>query len=161
MTLIKLSTPKDFFDEVVEPNYNQFMSEPSSFRTAINVAISLFSMHEWIFELSKPKVEKLLGKTFVKKHNLWKHIEGQTSEACYIRDVANASKHVRLTINPSTKMTHIANTSIQMVTVGYNSPNPKPARTPSVIMDEQGQAISFDDCAESMFKFWQKFIPQL
>jgi hypothetical protein len=102
------------------------MTKTSSFRTAFNAATALFHLHEWVWEFKRTEVETKYGQTFAKKGEFWKFIEAQLPRAAFVRDLANASKHVKLTIKPSTSMTHIANTTIQTVGFGegaYGTPS--------------------------------------
>jgi hypothetical protein len=156
-----LDNPRDFLEEVTRPNYDDFFNEPSSFKTAFSLAMSLFNLHEWIFEFNKADVEKKFGKSFAKSGDLWKEVECQVPEAKFIRDLSNASKHVKLTIKPSTAMTHIANTEIQTSTYGEGSYGQGRYSAPSVIFHDDGNVVFLDDCAKKVFTFWESVIDEL
>jgi hypothetical protein len=89
-----------------------------------------------------------LGKSFSSKGALWQYVESTDSRYGYIRDFANSSKHVRLTQTPSTDVHHIANTSFQVASSDS-------AFGGGVKMKEHDTYVSFDECAEALFSYWQ------
>jgi hypothetical protein len=157
----RLASAKDFFNEVVEPNYNDFMRSRSTFRAAFNVSVSLFHMADWVFEHSKASAERALGTTFQARPELWRLVESQVRRAAYIRDVANASKHVRLTHQPSSGLTRIANTYITSVSFQSNAFQNNAFQTGELRIDDNNQAIVFDDCAKDVYDFWKGLITSL
>jgi hypothetical protein len=81
--------------------------------------------------------------------------------ADFIRDVANASKHVKLE-HSSTSMTHVANVSI--MTADYSSGSYGQGRyggAAELKIREGSDVVSFDKCAENMFQFWESLIGKL
>lgn len=156
-----LDNPKDFFEEVTRPNYNEFFSTPSSFKTAFGLAMSIYNICEWIFEFNQTDVEKKFGKAFGKANDFWKEVESIVPEAAFIRDLSNASKHVKLTINPSTMMTHIANTYLQTSTYGSGGYGQGRYSACAVVFHEGGRIVYFDDCAKKLFEFWEDLINDL
>ena len=114
-TILSMDDAKASFTEVVKPSYDEFIDTQSTFRTAFNAATALFQMHEWVYEFNRSDLEKKYSTTFNSKGEFWGFVETLSLGGKYIRDLANASKHVRLTIRPSTSMTHIENTVIQIV----------------------------------------------
>jgi len=159
--IIKLDSSKAFFDEVLALNFREFMNTSSSFSTAINMASSLFHMHEWVYSLDKAAAEKALNTTFSAKHEVWKYVEANVSQAGYIRDVANAAKHVVLTKRPSTSMTHIANTAVVSVGWGEGGYGQGRYSAPSVMMEEGTGQVSLDTCAKAVFGFWEDLVKRL
>jgi len=57
-----LDGPRRYYAEVMKPAYDEFFELPSSFRTAFNLASSLFHFHEWLYEYSRAKLEAHFGK---------------------------------------------------------------------------------------------------
>jgi hypothetical protein len=157
---VTLDNPRDFFDEVTRPNYEDFFNTPSSFKTAFSLAMSLFNLHEWIFIFNKDDVETKYGKKFTKPGELWEEVETQVPEAKFIRDLSNASKHVTLTIKPSTSMTHIANTEIQISSYGSSGYGQGRFSAPSVVFHNSGDVIYLDDCAKKLFDFWESLVDE-
>jgi hypothetical protein len=48
-----LDSPGKYYAKVMKPGYDEFCASPSSFRTAFNLASSLFHFHEWLYEYSR------------------------------------------------------------------------------------------------------------
>lgn len=156
-----LDDAKAFFQQVLKPSYDEFMGTPSTFRTAFNAVTALFHMHEWLYEFKKPEIEAKYAAVFPKKGDFWAHVETLVPKAKFIRDLANASKHVRLTIRPSTSMTHIANTSIQTVGFGEGGYGLGRYSAPSVTMKDGSTDVYLDDCAKDLFGLWDALIRDL
>jgi len=161
MTNQKITKSSEYFREVVEPNYKEFISNDSSFRTAFNLANALFNMRDWVFRLEKADAEKILGANFSNETQFWAFIEQQVPKAGYIRDVANASKHVKLTKHPSTSLTHVANTYISSGAFGAGGFGVGRFSAPTVMLEDQNNDVSFDSCATDLFNFWKKLVAQL
>ena len=102
-----------FFAKIVKPNVDDYRNKPSEFRTAFNAATALFHFHEWLFEYKQAELEAKYSLRFSGKGDFWGYVGGLVPSSKFIRDLANASKHVKLTVRPSTSMTHIANMVIQ------------------------------------------------
>jgi|SRR5271169_4308949 len=157
----KLNSPKEYFEQVLEPNYNAFMGAPSTFQSAFNVASSLFHMRDWVYNLKRAELEKALSEKFSDQAAFWRYIEKNVPGADFIRDVANASKHVKLD-HSSTSMTHVANVAI--MTAGYGEGGYGEGRyggAAELKIKDGSDDVSFDKCAQSVFQFWNKLIPKL
>jgi hypothetical protein len=115
VTEVVLDTSEKYFTEILKPEVQSFFANPSTFRTAFNVTRSLFHYHDWIYEDRRTALEAHFGKTLSKKGDFWAEVGAVHQAHGFIRDFTNASKHVRLTLRPSTSMTHIANTAIQVL----------------------------------------------
>ena len=46
MEIKRLEGARNYFNEVLKPNFDEFMGTPSSFRTAFNLVSALFHMHK-------------------------------------------------------------------------------------------------------------------
>jgi hypothetical protein len=157
MTELRLHHSWDYFDEVVTPNCNDFFGHQTTWARMFNAAAALFHLHEWVFVLDGDAAQKELGQSFATAFKLWEHVEATVPKSTFIRDVANSSKHVILTRNPSTSITHIANTYID---AGYGAGAYGRGRygSPSAHMEEAGGRVSFDDCARDVLKFWSRLM---
>ena len=157
----KLDSAQEYFKQVLEPNYNAFMGAPSTFQAAFNAASSLFHMRDWVYNLKRAELEKALGEKFADQAAFWRYIEKNVPGADFIRDVANASKHVKLD-HSSTSMTHVANVAI--MTTGYGEGGYGEGRYGGAaeLKIKDGSAdVSFDKCAQNMFKFWETLVRKL
>jgi hypothetical protein len=158
---VSLIDPKAFFDEVAKPSFDDFMNTESSFRTAFNAVTALFHLHEWIWEFDRAKIEAKYSQTFASQGVFWKFIESKAPLAGFVRDLANASKHVRLTIKPSTSITHIANTTIQTVGFGEGLYGVGRYSAPNVIIRDGSKDVNLDDCVKELFQFWSDLVADL
>ncbi len=161
MKIVKLGNTKDFYDHVLKPNFDNFMNSPSTFQTAINMVMSLFHIRDWVFKVDKLQVEQILGVSFSDEYAVWRHVEFVCPKAGFIRDVANASKHVTLDRQSSTSMSHIANAAI--VSVGYGEGGYGQGRfsAPSVMMEDGSGHVSLDECAKEVYQFWSDLVGRL
>jgi hypothetical protein len=163
--MTQLNGAEDYFFQVINPNKEAFLSHPSTFSTALNFATSLFHFHEWLYEYFRPELEVQFGQTLSSPGVLWGLVEQAGQNFGYIRDITNASKHVAIgqgNHKASTGMSHIANTHI--VSTGYGMGGYGQGRyggAPSVVFDDGGAQISFDQCAADLFEYWKKLLESL
>jgi hypothetical protein len=157
-----IEDPKAFFEEIITPSYSDFVGSASSFRTAFNVATALFHMHEWLLTYKQPELEAHFSETYGSgkkaKSKFWQRVQADEPKAAYIRDLANASKHVKLTIMPSTGMTHIANTFIQSSSYGTGGYGIGRYSAASVMMQGSTGDVSLDDCVNALYAYWKNLI---
>jgi hypothetical protein len=109
---------KHYFEGVVRPNYIDYQSNSISFKAAYNLLNCLFNLHEWVYAYDRKEAEVVLGRSIIKSFDIWKCGEETVENASVVRDAANASKHVVLTRQPSTKMKDAQDTHI--LTVYYD-----------------------------------------
>jgi hypothetical protein len=164
MTTTNLNSAGDYFAHVVKPNKDAFFGAPSTFAKALNLATALYHFHEWLFHGFRSKLEEEFGAKFSSHHDFWWAVQKTDTRFGYIRDVTNASKHVTIGERgkPSTGMTHIANTNI--VATGYGGGGygrGSYGGAPRVIFDDSGAEISFDDCANALFNYWDGLLAKM
>jgi hypothetical protein len=162
-TSSNLSSAADYFAHVVRPNEAAFFGGPSTFAAALNLATSLFHFHEWLFNDFKAKLEAEFGTKFSDRGAFWQAVQANDPRFGYIRDVTNASKHVKIgepgKPRPSTGMTHIANTEIITLGYGMGGYGQGPyGGGPTVVFHDGGSQISFDDCATALFRYWDALL---
>jgi hypothetical protein len=153
-TEIVLDTSEKYFTEILQPEVESYFANASSFRSAFNVARSLFHFHEWLYVDRLLDLESLYGRKFSSKGDFWGEVERAHQSHAFIRDFANASKHVRLTLKPSTSMTHIANTSLIVLKSNDTAIDPT-VFGGSLKMKEGDTDVSFDYCVEHLFQYWE------
>jgi hypothetical protein len=149
--MLTLDSATKYYSEILKPAHDEFFANPATLRSAFILASALFHFHEWLFEYHKTALEGHLGATLGSKGALWSEVEKVDNRFAFIRDLANASKHVRLTKRPSTSMSHIANTTI---TVASTVIDQSSVSTASVKMKDGANDIEFDDCARALFGYW-------
>ena len=90
-----MSRAAEFFNSIVKPTADEFLRDVRNIRRGCLAAIVLFHMADyWDIENNSnptPRTLKTLHGDLIKN----------CPEFLFIRDVANASKHHRLTINPN------------------------------------------------------------
>lgn len=141
-----LSKAIDFFEQIVRPDTQEFFNNPSTLRNAVHLSNSLYHFHEWMFVDYKNEAAIRFDAEISKPADLWSHAQDVDIRFGYIRDVANASKHVTIDRKPSTGMKHISNTFIE--TTGWGEGRRGQAKwggAPMIVMIDGQQAISFDD----------------
>lgn len=116
---IRLKDAQDFFDNLVEPAFNNFKVGEPDFLKIYSLASALFHISEWVIEHNKIDVQNKFGTAINTYGELWRVVEKQITDAGFIRDLNNAGKHVKITFKPSTDMLHAANTVIE--TTGYGN----------------------------------------
>jgi hypothetical protein len=154
----RLDTVQKYFAEILEPEFREFFSKPSTFRNTVNLARSLFHFHEWMWRQCKAKLEAHFGKILGTPRSLWAEMEKVDPRFGYIRDVANASKHVVLDRQPSTSMTHIANTYIEQAVFQSNVFQSNVFQTGGVKMQDGLDIVEFDKCAKALFNYWKELL---
>jgi hypothetical protein len=155
-----LDTSEKYFTDVLQPEVQSYLDNPSSFRSAFNVARSLFHYHDWLYEDRRSDLERDFGKTFPNRGEFWGEVELDHQSHAFIRDFANASKHVRLTLRPSTSMTHIANTSLTVLRSGNTEINQR-LFGGNMKMKDGDADVSFDFCVNHLFDYWQNLRSRL
>jgi uncharacterized protein YdiU (UPF0061 family) len=88
-------------------------------------------------------------------------VEATNQRFGFIRDLANASKHVRLTKRPSTCMTHVANTYIRIGTFQRGAFDPRVFGTGGMVMKDGTTEVSFDACATELFNYWTRLLKDI
>jgi hypothetical protein len=149
--------PRRYYAEVMKPGYDEFFESPSSFRTAFNLASSLFHFHEWLYVYCRAKLETHY-KALKTPQAFWATVEATNLRFGFIRDLANASKHVCLTKRPSTSMTHVANTHIRIGTFQRGAFDPRVFDTGGLVMQDGATEVSFDACATELFNYWTRLM---
>ena len=158
-----------FLEQVMEPNVDEFVRNPKSFRLAFNAATSLYHFPEWLFETRKEATQKALSQKLCKtknftinEHNhIWRVAECLVEDAGFIRDLANSSKHVRLNRSGATSVTHIANTTIQTSITGGNSRPTDSTNDEEICMQDGERYVSVISCVNAVFKFWCEVVSDM
>jgi hypothetical protein len=153
-----IATAKEYFDEVVGYNLEAYKAKLTSLPAAYNLANTLFSMHEWVWDSYGNKLEPLLEVKLGNKGALNAHMQSKCPAFNYMRDVANASKHVTLTKNPSTQATHIKNTAVTgWGESGFGMGN----FGGSIMIDDGGTKVGFENKADEVHKYWKTLLDKL
>ncbi|NUJ81167.1 hypothetical protein HUN39_14205 [Methylocystis sp. FS] len=162
----QLSDAGSYFEYVLKPNKEAFFGAPSNFASTVNLASSLFHFHEWMYKSFKSRLEAEFNTIFPTAGTFWGVVEGTDPRFGYIRDVANASKHVKIGEHgrprPSTGAHHMANTHIVVLGYGQGGYGTGPyGGGLQVVVEDSGRLVSFDDCAQALFDYWDQLLRKL
>lgn len=151
ITHLKITNAREFFDEIVVPDFNEFKRDTSSLRTALHSALSLYHLHEWIFASHRCELGHSKARDFDKA------LCADFQEFQLIRDVANAAKHMELTRDPQ-RITHAANTAVQSTGFGEGRFGVGPFGGGPRVRVHVGptEFEEFLSVAESVLRMWQK-----
>jgi hypothetical protein len=149
-----LDSASKYYSEILKPEHDEFFAAPATLRSAFNFARSLFHFHDWLFDGHRAQLEAHFGTPLQSPGTFWAKVEKIDARFGFIRDLANASKHVRLTKKPSTSMTHVANTSLVVGVFSSTVFDPSVFDTTRVQMGDGQTEIQFDDCARALFRYW-------
>jgi hypothetical protein len=129
------------------------------------MAVGLYHLSEWLqhHDLHKLK-QKYPTDKLETNAEIWKVVEREVEGAGYIRDLANAAKHVvlRQRFKPSTGMHHAANVSISVSGFDSSGYDQTPFdRETKVTMDDGTSSVDLEPIAKNLFDFWAKLIDEL
>lgn len=151
-----VATAREYFDQVVAYNVQQYKSQPTSLPAAFNLAGSLFSMHEWMWHT----YGSALGGSLRNAHDYNSHIQTACPAFKHMRDLANASKHVSLS-SPSTQATHITDTSAVESVIGEAIIGVSKIGRGVVVIDDGGTKVDFENTADEVLEYWEEVLKKL
>lgn len=166
---LRLENTRDYFDEITEQAYRQFMDGEVTFLVIYSMANGLYHIAEWLCLHDLSKVQAKFGMQIDTASALWHQVvEKNITGAGFIRDLNNAAKHAKLRFDPSkpkkggpsTGMHHAANTFIS--TSGYGTGGfgrgPYGKGATEVKMDEGSREVSLEPIATQVFQFWEAIV---
>ena len=117
MPPIKIATPREFFDHVVEKDVSEFASQATDLRSAFHACISLLSLRDWIVHVYKNKHWTHSGTAqpiITGKRKFQQALNDIDVRCGIVTDIANASKHMVLdpSSGPNTNLWGNANTAV-------------------------------------------------
>ncbi len=141
----------DFFKKLLDER-EDYLKDPASSRFALNVALTAWHLHEWIFEEYK---NLFISQGLLKLEDFRNFLFQRCRELENFRDLADGSKHFTLTRRDST----ILKTELREADShwGFN----KKLETPTLIVVTTpasiGMQITFDDLLYVVSFFWYSF----
>lgn len=156
-----IATASDYFEQVVGYNLQQYKAQPTCLPAAYNLAGTLFSMHEWMWHTYGEKLVQQLGVKPSGAAALNAHTQSNCPAFKYMRDLANASKHVTLTKNPSTQATHITDTTAIESRYGEGFSGVSKYGRGVVAIDDGGTKVDFEDAADEVYVYWRDLLLEL
>lgn len=156
-----ISNAQEYFIEAVGYNMRQFMNDRSCLPAAYNLANALFNMRDWIWHSCRKDIECHFGKKFPNREEFTRALTSACSNFEYVRDVANASKHVALT-HASTKATDITKTGLLPGSWGGSwgkSWGGSWGRT--IVIIDGSKHVHFELVSTSVYKFFDGFMSSI
>jgi hypothetical protein len=160
-----------YWQEVVTPDYQDFLRHDDSLRDAFHCAISLFHMHDWLYQANAASINQTFtyldsNRNVQSVHNA-QTFANAVADLCtdfeLIRGIANSAKHLELTPRPNAPPprnpaapTHAANSYFSVSYVfqilGY------PIHTAGRVMLQGpgGQDRPVADVAGAVYQFWPR-----
>lgn len=167
----RLENTRDYFENITEQAYRQFMNGEVTFLVVYSMATGLYHIAEWACHHDLPKVQRKFGSKIDSAAKLWHEVvETSIQDAGFIRDLNNAAKHAKLRFDParparnapSTQMHHAANTIIDIRNYGMGGYGQGSFGTSNreVKMDEGGREVLLEPIATAVFAFWEGLVDE-
>lgn len=144
-----LNSAKQFWSEVVLPDYDQFTKSPTA-RDAVHVALSIWHLHDWVFHEQPSSTKK-------------KDFQNELISACpelgWIRDYAEAAKHRGLdrTVEVNKVEPDSQVESIHPISLGEFGSFSLTIRgtSPVTMILDNGISHQFSDVLSRVIDYWQ------
>jgi hypothetical protein len=108
MTVVKIETPREYFDHVVNIDVNDLIADPTDIRRAYHACVSLLSLRDWILKAyaNQPWSWQTKANGHLKsKTQFQKSLNAIDKDFAIVTDIANASKH--MVLEPSQSQTNL------------------------------------------------------
>ena len=154
-THLQITSAREYFDEIVEPDFADAMASPASLRAAFHCASSLYHLHEFVFA----DHGKQLG--YQKSREFDDALCAKSKDFQLVRDIANTAKHMELDRDPK-RITHIANTTVQSTGFGEGAYGSGPfGGTPRVrVHVAPNTDEEFSSVATAAMTLWRQMFAQ-
>jgi hypothetical protein len=151
-----IATAKQYFDDVVGYNLAAYKAQPTSLPAAYNLANSLFSMHEWMWST----YGTALGTSLNNARDYNAYVQANCTGFKYMRDLANAAKHVSLS-SASTQATHITDTAAIESKWGEGVYGVSKYGRGVVVINDGGTNVDFENTADAVHAYWNNVLVNL
>jgi len=150
--------PRDFFENHVKPNYNDWLAAPLDQRLAKNAVADMNNMAARVFHHWGPGTAQVFG-----AKNEGEYRAALAANECadfgLIRDVADAHKHFRLD-RPSRQLTHAGQTGLGQTGYGEGGYGEGPyGGGDALIVDlDGGTKRHLTAIAENVMNMWERLL---
>lgn len=158
-----LTRPRQFWKEYVLPNYREFLRAPTSKRKAMNAAVSAVHMADYVWKTyHATDPVKVFGKRKISEFRT--QLDGECADFRLFTDVANAHKHMVLTMHPPRRewvVTSAGAVLLDWAKLG-NEPIPIKVIRQRVIVVNQadGTRVQFAPALKNVVEMWERLIAQ-
>ena len=150
---VRIETAAEFLTQMVLPDYEELLRNPTDLRKAFHLATSLFQLRDWVFL-------EFGSQRWASVEQLQQFLQNKCTDFGLIRDVSNASKHLRLTSpsTPATGVTWAGDTFATLVATGLalSSARHYQGGSDILIAVDSGVPVRFAKVAENVIKMWQQ-----
>jgi hypothetical protein len=150
---VRIERAIDFLNQMVIPDYQDFLQCQTDVRRAFHVACSLFHLRDWVYWDFKQ------SKGWTEKGEVQQFLEGRCDEFRFIRDIANSSKHLRITsagtpvISAGQTFATITRESLNPV---YDSALRYQGGSEVLVTVDQGNPLRFAVIADKVLRMWNQ-----
>jgi hypothetical protein len=150
---VRIERAIDFLNQMVIPDYQEFLASSTDVRRAFHLACSLFHLRDWVYWDFKN------SKGWTAEVQVQQHLENICQDFRLIRDIANASKHLKL-VSHGTPVTTAAAT---FATITRESTNALYDSTPRyqggsevLVTVDHGNPLRFVVIADKVLRMWNQ-----
>jgi hypothetical protein len=168
--MTRIDTYTKYKQDIVEPDFDEFMTNRGDLRKAWHCAGSLFHLHDWVYEAYKSAIDRKY--TFVDDNDqqlcVSSHVHFANSlgqahpDFQLIRGIANASKHLVLhpvpqgRTNPPGMPSHAANAYVSGTAFQPGAFQGNAFQTGDVKLERSTGHIEFAVLAQSVLNMWNQ-----
>ena len=146
-----IASSKDFYYKLIA-DYNDYKSDSTSSRLAINCAMTAWHLGEWLYKEFMP----LLNNTFSDNKIYMAHLENIECTALEIMHrITNGSKHCSMA-----GRTHSVQGTKKHVGDFSNDFSKEFDQTALLVKMDDGTEVWFEDELDAVVAFWQDYIPR-
>jgi hypothetical protein len=146
----KIASAREYFDDVVVPDFDDFIGDTTSLRKAFHCANSLFHLHDWVISEHPEAFQNC--KT---ARDLAKFLATQSSDFLIVKDLANATKHMH--INSGQVLVHAGASTVQSTGYGEGGYGMGPyGGGPRVRIQTVAGDVEFTAVAKTVLDMWKQ-----
>lgn len=161
----KVDDHKKYWDEIVKPDYDEFIRSTWDIRKAFHAATSVNHMADWVYRSNPTYFNRF---TFTDRNGNQQPVNNNPTFANYVRDqfsdfeivrgVSNASKHLDVTQgrHPDAPRS-AANTFVRDATWDSGSFDVGSFDNSTVMQEGASGPFPLDDKVTSVYEFWPDF----
>ena len=148
----EIRTARQFLEGLVEPDYEEFLKEPSSSRLAIHCALGCWHLTEWVWaDVLKPdtRLRSAIHSSIRDCHRFRAYAVTTCPELDIMRQIADGSKHFGGQ-NSSVRDSNLAGGAFDKgFSAGFDIGR--------LEVELPGEKRAFTDCLERVVAFWRAF----
>jgi len=150
----KVETAPEFKSAVVDRDYEEYKKNPTCLRLAYHLALGLLHLRDWTFE--EHSGSDRWPYKFKEERKYQEFLAGECKYFGFMRDLANAVKHMKLKKWRSTKMEKLADTELMGPAFQPSAFQGNAFQTHTMIVSEiaPGKFVQFEPAADAVMAMW-------